>query len=88
MQTGDRVILIEKLKASTREFAAKVNWTEDRVEGLYFGYTPDDIMQGQWGCAMLHNEPKPFGITVKEILPPCPQKCTSFEEHAAHSEAN
>jgi hypothetical protein len=62
------VKLTIKSKRETRVFTARVNWTEPRGEGLYFGYTPDSREHGAWGCSMLLPTPTPFGLVALEVL--------------------
>jgi hypothetical protein len=66
---GARVRLTIKTKRETRTFTASVTGAEQRSEGTYFGYRPDDVMKnGQWGYAMWRKEPTPYGLVALEVL--------------------
>jgi hypothetical protein len=63
-----RARLTIKTKRETRVFTATIAWTEERAEGTYFGYCPDDLKHGLWGAAMWRKEPTPYGLVVLEVL--------------------
>jgi hypothetical protein len=51
-----------------RRVWARITWVERRPEGLYFGYRPDRDENGAWGCLMLRDERRPFGLQgIEEI---------------------
>jgi hypothetical protein len=55
-ETNDVVTLRSIMKAGTKDFKAQINWVEDRGEFWYYGYTPDDPMNGAWGCARQYKD--------------------------------
>jgi len=77
------------MKAGTEVYDVTVTWVERREEGWYFGYIPDDLAHGQWGCEMLRDEPGQWGLQSVEVLgvtvpvipppPPCLKGHPSYD---------
>jgi hypothetical protein len=83
LQKGDLVRITEKLKAGITVFDAVVSWVELRdgtndIEWnsrgdnpkrfLYFGYVPETLNRGAWGCGKIYEEPKSYGFINVQIL--------------------
>ena len=68
VQMGKRYEFVERTRAGTTVFTARVTSVEDRVDFRYVGFVPDDTRVGRWGFTRVYRDgfQKPFGITIKK----------------------
>ncbi len=59
---GARLVLTSLSKLGERESVVTINWVEENGRGVYFGYTPDKLSDGAWGCATWADSATPFGL--------------------------
>lgn len=70
IQVGSRYKITRRMKAGITTFVAKVYSVENRNEYVYFGFTPKDQKDGEFGYAKFYGDKTPeYGVIKMELLP-------------------